>query len=303
MKPHTRTATLTAMSDSADRCQCDRASSVASCSATEHMCSCSLVSAGCCRETIWCGCMTVCECSKNEVLVCDACVPGSNRCCLTSEERRRACLTSHHDGPKMCRGAEHVCVCLVRGSKSCRGSAKHKCCCRRPDEHGCLSAKHICVCENKGPSFCQTGMCHHCVCLKWGPELCRSHLPWHYCVCRVKGPDRPCRAEHHTCACGKFSWRACRRWGKHLDRLSEARGVRALVVASYGSAPSAEINGPVLNGFAGLPHQLRLYVAEIAWVMAAAGTENVRRLSRPSDVHGLGQPSMSSPGKAGAEND
>ncbi len=214
--------------------------------------------------------------------MCNAFVPGSyNYCRATAEDRRRACLMSRHDGPKMCRGAKHVCVCLVRGSKSCRGTAKHKCSCRHPEiENECLSAEHDCACEEKGPAFCLVDYGdHHCVCLKREPELCQIGWAWHQCICLEKGPSL-CRSERHSCACRKFSWRACRLWGMHDDdRLAEARGVRALVVASYGSAPNAEIisnsdDNPVLSGFADLPHQLKLYVAEIPWVMAAAGTKD-----------------------------
>ncbi len=128
------------------------------------------------------------------------------------------------------------------------------------------------MCAKKGLMACRTAeKWHDCACLERKPELCRARS-WHRCNCLKLGPG-PCRGKpgYHDCTCVKFGWRSCR--GKHPGTV-EARRVRALVVSSYGSTPNAEIGGLALRGFAGLPHQLRLYVAEIAWVLAAAGIED-----------------------------
>ncbi len=128
------------------------------------------------------------------------------------------------------------------------------------------------MCAKKGLMACRTAeKWHDCACLERKPELCRARS-WHRCNCLKLGPG-PCRGKpgYHDCTCVKFGWRSCR--GKHPGTV-EARRVRALVVASHGSAPNAEISSPILRGFAGLPHQLRLCVAEIAWVLAAADAKN-----------------------------
>ncbi len=157
------------------------------------------------------------------------------------------------DGSRRCRGAVHKCICGTDGGLNC-GAKDHECvCCYKPEANEC-ACDYYAVAEAAGIP----PQPHDCVWAKRGAELCRYAAP----------------ARFHKCTCAPDHWRSCRRWGGHDDPLVEARGVRALVVASHGSAPNAEISTPILRGFAGLPHQLRLCVAEIAWVMAAADAKN-----------------------------
>ncbi len=141
----------------------------------------------------------------------------------------------------------------------------------------CDAPVHECSCALFPIGGCRKqGGGHKCVCSRYGPSV-RCLGENHVCSC-LGGP-KPCLArERHRCSCVPYGWRSCRAWGSHDDGRAKARDVRALVVTSYGSAPSAKtIDSPVLRGFAGLPHQLKLCVAEIAWVVMAAaddGAEN-----------------------------
>ncbi len=191
----------------------------------------------------------------------------------TWNRKRTTIITSAADAlDKMIRDSfDELCNCeyyimhqsVVRGT--CRSqSGQHNCECHLRASCGfvgpeCKASNHVCGCG----SFCV-------------PEKCISEF--HNCCCRCRrfAPEK-CRAlsEYHLCSCDPYGWRSCKAIGKHKDGRATARDVRALVVASYGSAPNAKtISSPVLGGFASLPHQLKLCVAEIAWMLAAAGIED-----------------------------
>ncbi len=225
--------------------------------------------------------MEICRCVSSGPRQCES--SSAHECCCLSFGPKRCDGSAHEcccesEGPWRCRGSAHECLCLTRGpmvcdsdvhpclcdeygSAHCRGTGQHWCVCRYKYNIKCLAAEgmHDCSCLTREPGKCLSDGRHQCVCAHGEPGKCLSDGR-HQCVC---AHGEPYEASPPT-------WRSCRLWGGHDGRLVEARGVRALVVASHGSAPNAEISSPILRGFAGLPYQLRLCVAEIAWVMAAA---------------------------------
>ncbi len=233
------------------------------------MCSCGVDALGDCEAKVHeCVCYTLAPClGAKHVCVCRT--RGSETCRGEAHE----CVCYGGD-PKGCRGEEaHKCVCYKVGPKGCRGEEAHECVCYKGDPKGCrCTCEHYCSCCEVGPESCRIGEGGRRrvdrTCKENGPVPCRS-TSWHFCA-SLSERSETCRVVRHNCSCLKFGWRSCRAWGEHDNMLTEARGVRALVVSSYGSAPSAELVGsPVLSGFASLPYQLRLYVAETAWVIAA----------------------------------
>ncbi len=223
---------------------------------------------------------------------------GAHACRCFQGDPDRCRGTGHHwctcgstKSPRKCKSESHECVCARTGGK-CK-SKKHACICSGHFEK-CKAEAHGCSCHRVASARMRgygcRGTAHYCVCMKALADTKACLGDGHVCVCAEGGAEL-CRrggpARGHECTCASGRWQACRRWGAHDDPRVEARGVRALVVASHGSAPAAKtIISPVLSGFADLPYQLRLYVAEIAWTVAAAeagrrGRENVHQSEEP----------------------
>ncbi len=212
-----------------------------------------------------CGSPSRCAAAKRNYCICWRSPSG---CAATAHE----CVChrlSHLDGPKMCHGAEHDCVCPSKcaataheyvcrrlshldGPKMCHG-AEHYCVC--PSK--CAATAHDCICDE---ALADTKACpsdeHVCVCAEGGTELCRRGGP----------------AREHECVCDLGRWRTCRRWGAHGDGdgLVEAGAIRALVVVNYGAAETAPGADDVLRGFAALPYQLKLEVLEAPRILLVA---------------------------------
>ncbi len=205
-------------------CICWRSPS--GCAATAHMCMCML------NSYLTSSCTSSCAAAKHDCI----CWRSPSKCAATAH----FCVCrrlSHLDGPKICHGTEHYCVCPSK----CAATA-HDCICEKAlaDTKACLGDEHECVCAERGTELCRRG----------GPA--REHM----CVCK----------------CDFGRWRTCRRWGAHGDGdgLVEAGAIRALVVVNYGAARTAPGADDVLRGFAALPYQLKLEVLEAPWNLLVA---------------------------------
>ncbi len=286
---------------STHECVCSTPAGPEHCRGSKHVCWCPHLEDGSrrCRGAVHeciCGTDVGLNCGAEDhmcicIVAAEECIGSAHVCCCLVCSY---CRSDHHQcicdvgdsGPDRCRGTDHPCMCAtLQGSrKNCLAEKDaHECTCNMfrffHSSDNCRGAgPHVCSCSLCGPDRCRGTEQHWCVC-RDKYNKCLAAEGTHDCSCLTREPGKCLSDDRHQCVCAHGepyeasppTWRSCRRWGEHDDPRVEARGVRALVVASHGSAPNAEISSPVLRGFADLPYQLRLHVVEIAWTVAAAG--------------------------------